>query len=469
VTVTANNAISSDQITYFQRVHDPLLSNRARSSMDMVYEQRPDGDRVFIVNPDNDTVTAINAVTGALIGEIPVGDEPRSIALGNGGQAYVVNKNSDSISIFDTTSLTISGTRSLPRASRPHGIVLDRSTQFAYVALETSGQILKIDTPSGQIQTSMDVGPTPRELALSADGSTLYAPRFITLPVAGESTRTPGQDGGDLLVIDTSTMTQTGNINIAVNTPPNNIDTEVNARGVPNYLRAPAISPDGLRAALPLKLDNIFRGSMRDGQARAHDMLVRGALAQIDLAAGSEVLNNRFQFDNNSQPTAVAYGPTGNYLFVVHEASRQFEVIDVHSNEIIFSDSLGFAPTGVIVSPDGERVFVHNWLDRSVSVIDSSALMAGTSSNADTIATTDLVGNEALAARVLIGKKLFHDSGDLRLSAQKYISCAGQCRLCSVFSTIGLEYTKSRQKHITGLTGGLCSNAVRYWQQPVSQ
>jgi len=151
VTVTASNAISSDQITFFQRVHDPLLSNQAQSSMDMVYQQRTDGDRVFIVNPDNDSVTAINAVTGALIGEIPVGDEPRSIALGNGGQAYVVNKNADSISIFNTTSLTISGTRSLPRASRPHGIVLDRSTQVAYVALEASGQILKIDTPSGQI------------------------------------------------------------------------------------------------------------------------------------------------------------------------------------------------------------------------------------------------------------------------------------------------------------------------------
>jgi len=425
VTVTASNAVTSDQITYFQRVHDPLLSNQALSSMDMIYQQRTDDDRVFIVNPDNDSVSAINAVTGVLIDEIPVGDEPRSIALGNGGQAYVVNKNSDTISILNTNSLTISGTRRLPKASRPHGIVLDRTTQLAYIALEASGQILKVETPTGVIEGSVNVGPTPRELALSADGSTLYAPRFITLPVAGENTRSPAQDGGDVMVIDTASMTQSNTINIAANTPPNSTDTEVNARGVPNYLRAPAISPDGMRAALPLKVDNIYRGSMRDGQARTHDTLVRGAMAQIDLVSGSEVLNNRFQFDNNSQPTALAYGPTGNYLFVVHEASRSFEVINAHSNEIIFSDTLGFAPTGVIVSPNGERVFVHNWLDRSVNVIDSSALMAGTSSNADTIITTDLVNTEALPARVLSGKKLFHDSADLRLSAQKYISCAG--------------------------------------------
>ncbi len=425
VTVTATNAISSDQVTFFQRVHEPLLSSKAQSSMDMAYEQRADGDRVYIVNPDNDSVSVVNASTGALIGVVSVGDEPRSIALGNGNQMYVVNKNSASITIFETSSLSITGTRELPRASRPHGIVIDRSTQTAYVALEATGRVLKLATPSGQIQGTANVGPTPRELALTADGATLYAPRFITLPVTGEHTRSPGQEGGEIMVIDTASMSQTGNISIPFNTPPNNIDTEVNARGVPNYLRSLAISPNGIRAALPMKLDNIYRGSMRDGQARTHDMLVRGAMAQIDLSSGNEQLNNRFQFDNNSQPTALAFGPTGNYLFVVHEASRSFEVIDAYSNEIIFSDTLGFAPTGVIVSPDGNRVYAHNWLDRSVSIIDSSTLMDGSSSNADTLTTTTLVNSEALPARVLAGKKLFHDSADLRLAAQKYISCAG--------------------------------------------
>jgi len=425
VTVTASNATSSDQITFFQRVHDPLLLNPSMSSMDMAYEQRAPNDRVFIVNPDNDTVSVINALSGDLINEINVDDEPRSIAIGNDNQVYVVNKAAATVSIIDSNSLSVTGTLSLPKASRPHGIVIDSATQTAYIALEAAGQILKIALPSGQTQGIANVGPTPRELALSADGTTLYAPRFITLPVDGENTRNPTQSGGDLLQIDTASMTQSSKINIVFNSPLNNIDTEVNARGVPNYLRAPAISPDGLRAALPMKLDNIYRGSMRDGQARTHDMLVRGALAQIDLTTGTESLNNRFQFDNNSQPTAIAYGPTGNYLFVAHEASRSFEVIDAHSNEIIFSDSLGFAPTGVISSPNGERIFVHNWLDRSVNVIDSTALMAGTSSNADTVVTTKLVGNEVLEPRVLAGKRLFHDSKDLRLAAQKYISCAG--------------------------------------------
>jgi len=425
VTVTASNATSSDQITFFHRVHAPLLSSSARSSMDMAYEQQNINDRVYVVNPDNDSVTVINTTDGSVVREVPVGDEPRSIAQGEPNRMYVVNKADASISVLDTNSLTVVKTISLPRASRPHGIVIDRATFTAFVALEAAGQILKMSLLPEQMQGTANVGPTPRELALSADGTTLYAPRFITLPVAGEHTTTPAQSGGEFMVIDTASMTQSSTINIPFNAPPSNIDTEVNARGIPNYLRSPAISPDGLRAALPMKLDNIFRGSMRDGQARTHDMLVRGALGQIDLIAGTETLNNRFQFDNNSQPTAVAFGPTGNYLFVVHEASRAFEVIDVYSNEIIFSDSLGFAPTGVIVSPDGERVFVHNWLDRTLSTIDSSALMAGTSSNADVITTTDLVSTDAVEARVLSGKILFHDSSDLRLAAQKYISCAG--------------------------------------------
>lgn len=425
VTVTASNSISSDQTTFFHRVHAPLLANSAMSSMDMTYEQRATGDHVYIVNPDNDTVSVIDTTTGALLSEVAVGDEPRAVALGDSSQIYIVNKADASISVMDTNALSVTATIDLPTASRPHGLVIDSSTQTAYVALEANGQILKLSLPSGQIQATANVGSTPRELALSADGSTLYAPRFITLPVTGENTRTPAQTGGDFMVVDTASMTLASTIDIVFNAPANNVDTEVNARGIPNYLRAPALSPDGLRAAVPMKLDNIFRGTMRDGQARTHDMLVRGALGQIDLISGTESLSNRFQFDNNSQPTAVAFGPTGNYLFVVHEASRSFEVINAHSNEIIFSDSLGFAPTGIILSPDGDRVFVHNWLDRTVSIIDSSALMAGTSSNADVITTTELVANDVLEERVLAGKKLFHDSSDLRLAAQKYISCAG--------------------------------------------
>ena len=425
ITVVASSPLGSDQITFRQRVHEPLSVTPPVSSMDTVYEVRDDNDRIYIVNPDQDTVTVVDAITASVLAEIPVGDEPRSLALDNPGILCVVNKGDATVTRVNTNTLQAVATfNGLPRGSRPHGLVFDADKQFAYIALEQTGQVVKVDFPSQTIVATADVGPTPREIGLSDDGAQLYVPRFITLPVAGESTRTPAEGGGEMLVLNTSDMTLSGTIDLPYNNPGQNVDTNVNARGIPNYLRSPALSPAGNAAVIPMKLDNIYRGSMRDGQAREHDMLVRGALARIDLASQSENLEARVQFDNNSQPTAAAFGPNGNYLYVVHEASRTYEVFDFYANEIIFSGTVGFAPTGVAVSADGTRVYIHNWLDRSLSIIDSSGLMDGTSDNADVIDTVALVSSEALNALALTGKRLFHDSGDLRLSAQKYISCA---------------------------------------------
>jgi len=421
VTVTADGR-TAQQIV-IQRVHEPLLPSRSISSMSIAYQARDDGARVYVVNPDNDSVTAMSAA-GDVLAEITVGRDPRSLGLDGDGSLFVVNKGDATLVRLDTNSLDVAETVSLPPGSRPHGIVIDKVNRLAYIALESSGRVIKVDLASSAIVDDIETGPNPRELALSADGTTLYAPRFITLPVGGESTRNPVKGGGEVLVINTATMRLTSSIGLPYHEPLDNLDTSVENRGIPNYLRAPALSPSGLDAVLPVKVDNIYRGSMRDGNAREHDMLVRGMLSRLDLGNLVEDIDARLHFDNNSQPTAVAFGPTGNYLFVVHEASRAFEVIDFYDNSIVFSSEVEFAPQGIVVSDDGGRVFVHNYLSRSVSIIDASGLINGTSGNADIVDTVSTVSDEALSELVLRGKRLFHDSSDLRLSAQKYISCA---------------------------------------------
>ncbi|MEM7258018.1 MAG: hypothetical protein AAF404_11585, partial [Pseudomonadota bacterium] len=189
-------------------------------------------------------------------------------------------------------------------------------------------------------------------------------------------------------------------------------------------LMAPVLAPSGNVMLVPAKQDNIFRGSMRDGNSREHNMLVRGILPVVDLNTGAEIIDQRHDFDNNSQPTAVAYGSTGNFLFVVHEASRLLEVIDVYTDDTVFSTEVGFAPRGVALSSDGNRLYVDNYLSRSVSVFDVSELMHGVSDNIELLFEATTVTTEVLPAQVLEGKRLFHDSGDAALSGQKYISCA---------------------------------------------
>lgn len=427
VTVTVTGAEGTDQANYRQTIYSSPTAQRPSSSSGMAYERvDSESDRIFVVNPDHDQVTVINVETNAVVDEIAVGEEPQAVALGASGLLYVVNKTGSSISVIDTDSFTMVREVDLPYASRPHGIVIDTSNEFAYVALEASGSVIKLELPALTIAGQLDTGPNPRELALSADGLTLYAPRFITPPLVGESTRDVSTDGNaEILVISTTSMTLSDQIDIAVNQiSVEEEDQDTSSRGIPNYLRAPVLSPDGMYALVPAKLDNIFRGSMRDGRAREHDKLVRGLLLKFDTQTNEEIVEDRFDFDNNSPPTAVAYGPTGSYIFVIHEGSRAFEVMDAYSNTVVFRTTAEFAPRSLAVSPDGGRVYIHNYLSRTISVFDTSQIIANISSSAIPLATIDIVSDENLSPVVLRGKQLFHDSEDNRLTTQGYISCA---------------------------------------------
>jgi len=423
VTATANNG-STTQTVMTARVHDPLEVGSPQVSMSITYQSRSDDDRVYVVNPDHDSITAINAITGEVLAEISVGDEPRSVSSDDFGRLYVVNRSDATLTRVDTETLSVFDTIELARGSRPSAIVTTSDGQFAYIALSASAKIIKLNLTSGQIEAELNSGPNPRELGLSADGLSLYAPRFISLPTPDESTRSPANGGGEVLIIETGSMTVSRSIEIPYNNPVDGVDTGIESRGIPNYLRAPAISPSGLQAFVPAKLDNIYRGSMRDGNAREHDMLVRGILSELSLDEFREVSESRIQFDNLSPPVAAAYGPTGNFVFTAHEGSRVVKVLDAFSGNIITSTDVGFAPLGIIASPDGAQVFVHNYLSRNVSFLNTSGLMDGSYNTADVTRTIGTVTNEKLSEQVLLGKRLFHDSKDTRMASQEYISCA---------------------------------------------
>jgi len=415
ISVTARSDSGSDQITMTHRVHEPLIDGEAMSSSSI----RVAGDRIWVVNPDHNSVSVQDVASGELIAEISVGTTPVNL-VPLAEEIWVTNKSSASVSVISTETLQVVDEIALARGSQPHGIV--NYNGLVYVALEGTGELIRLDGGNRTIETSLNIGSHPRHLAINADGSLLFAPRFITSPLAGESSRQVSTNGSAaVIVVRSGAMV----VDSVIDLPYNNVeDTDSSARGIPNYLMAPALSPDGLRAFVPAKLDNIYRGSMRDGNAREHNKLVRSMMATIDLNAGVELVSSRLDFDNNSPPTAAAVGPTGNYLFVIHEGSRFLEIVDTFSGEILFSTELGFAPQGVALSADFQRLVVDNMLSRSVSVYDISGLINGATDNAELERTISTVSREVLDSQVLLGKQLFHDAQDAALTGQKYISCA---------------------------------------------
>jgi hypothetical protein len=227
--------------------------------------------------------------------------------------------------------------------------------------------------------------------------------------------------GGQVLVIAGGTMTWMRTITLGHSDTP---DFEDQGRGIPNYLGAPVISPDGSQAWVPSKQDNIARGVRRDGLNLNFQNTVRAVSSRVDLTSGTEDLAARIDHDNSSLASAVAFDPRGNYLFVALETSREVAVVDAHGKWEMFRFDVGRAPQGLSVSPDGSRLYVSNFMDRTVGVFDLGPLLTRGSPEVPMVATLNAVATERLTAQVLNGKQLFYDARDTRLARDRYMSCA---------------------------------------------
>ena len=423
VTLTAQNGGSEESVQYVQAVYGSPTANRAVQSSPVIYQDIGNDGRIWNVNPDNDSVTAINATSGAKITEIPVGDQPSTLALGPDGDIWVVNARSATISIINSGNLAVDETLPLPRGSKPYGIIFEPNGSDGYVTLEQLGQVIRFNGNSRAQTGSLDVGQNARHLGLTGDGNRLYISRFISPPLPGEAGDSPSTNGGggEVVVINTGNFSVADTVVLQVDT---NIDFEAGARGVPNYLGAVAISPDGESGWVPSKEDNIYRGTLRDGEALTFDLTVRAIASYIDFGSNSENFAYRLDLDNASLSSAAAFGRYGSYLFVALETSNEVALVDSYNRSELLRVNTGLAPQGLVVSPDGLTLYVYNFMDRSVSMYDLDPLLNAGDISLPLLQTTDLVANEALSAQILLGKQLFYDGADDRLAMDNYMSCA---------------------------------------------
>ena len=421
VTVTATDDSGQRQSQQFlQLIHEPLTSTAPQHSSNIALDSQ---SRLWVVNPDNNSVSVLDATSHSRLREISVGKGPRALSFDGQGRVWVSNKLDATLSLIDPNSLSVSRTVQLPLGSQPYGLVRDPQGSAMYVVLEATGKLLKLDAASGAELASLNLGANPRHLSITADGSTIYVSRFISSPVPGEATATPdlSKAHGEVLVVATAGLQLS---NIITLQHSNNQDTSHSGRGIPNYLGPAVISPDGRSAWVPSKQDNIARGSLRDGRNLNHENTIRSISSYIDLVTGQETYGARIDHDDSGIANSASFDPLGIFLFVAMEGSREVAVIDTSTRQEITRLEVGRAPQGLVVSPDGTTLFTHNYMDRSVSVHDLRPLRSAFSPQISAVTTISTVSQEALSSEILLGKQLFYDSKDPRIARDAYISCA---------------------------------------------
>jgi len=409
--------------SFIQAVGPALVPGNAQSSSLFAASGGTQEERLWVVNPDNDSVTVLDVDALERVAEVPVGAAPRGIARAEDGRLWVTLRDEAAMVALDPESLSVEERVEFSAGARPYGIVFSPVDGTGYVSLDGSGSVVEFNPQTAKVTKSLEVGATPRGLALSADGERLLVSRFISPPASGESTLDVETDTalGELRVIDLPDFDSARIVSLAFS---DRVDGSVQGRGIVNYLGAPALSPDGRTAWIPSKQDNIARGTLRDGTALDFQNTVRAVASRVDLLTESERSDGRVDFDNSGLARAMLVHPTGAYAFVALETSREVAVLNALLGTELFRIDVGRAPQALALAVDGSQLYVENFMDRSVSVVDLTPLVKYGVFDADVVASLDSVTTDKLSPEVLLGKQLFYDASDPRLARDGYLSCA---------------------------------------------
>lgn len=373
-------------------------------------------NRVWCVNPDNDSVSALNSQGGRLVKvfERTVGDDPRTLAVAPDGSVWVAVPGEGVVRVLEPEKGEVVATVSFLRGSRPFGVAFSPDGSAAFVTLEASGEVVKVGSETRTVVATAPVCPTPRNIVVTADSKRVLVGRFIS-----------PQERGEIVEVSPDDLRVVGTIPLAVDPGP---DTPLTGRGVPNYLGAMAVSPDGARLWVPSKKDNTARGLARDGQPLTFENTVRTISSQIDLARSAEVLAARIDHNNADLAAAACYSPAGDRVFVAFQGSNRVDVLDAGTGRVVATiPNTGLAPQGLALSADGRRLYVHGFLSRSVLVYDVGGLSGRgreEGAGAELLAECRTIDQEQLAADVLRGKRIFFNAADPRMCRDGYISCA---------------------------------------------
>lgn len=389
-----------------QIIHRPLLETPpSRSSTIVVDDAR---GMAFVVNPDAGTLTAIDADSRTVAFEVAAGTNPHTVAQTSDGRLWVAAEDDDAIVVLDPDSGDELDRIALRYGAAPYGVAAAGDRVLA--TLQGTGEVIAIE--GGAITDRTELGPAgvvvPRGIAIQGD--TVLVTRFRSGPEVAEVFR-----------LDAA-LTLQGTTELVDDPGP---DTSSSGRGVPNYLSSITVSPDGTRAWIAGKKDNLGRGPVRDGEALDPDNTIRTTIAQIDLATGAEVLGERVDLDDHDMTVAVALSPAADLAFVVSQGTNRVDVLDAFTGRLVGGFATGLAPQGLTLDGSG-RLWVQSFLSRTVEIVDVSALLAGDDARPTTLASVSTVGTEPLDPTVLLGKQIFYDGH--AMSQDGYISCAS-CHL----------------------------------------
>ncbi len=351
----------------------------------------PDGTRLFATNTPDNRIEVFDITTAGITYRysVPVGMEPVAVAARTNTEVWVTNHLSDSVSIIDLTSAPPRVTRTLLVGDEPRDIVFGRSDRSrAFITTAHRGQHRthptiasvpgagdpQLTTPSvpradvwvfdalnlgdtvggTPLKIIKLFGDTPRALAVTPDGNTVYAAVF--------------HSGNQTATVTETAVCDTSDINIANDV----VEGPCLVAGVtmPGGMLLPHRNADGDRrpeAGLVVKFDQSTKAWV-DELDRNWNNAIRFTLPDLDV----------FAIDASTLEETTTFAHVGTILFnmVVNPVNQKVYVsMSDARNEIRFEGEGTFVrDTGA--KPAGEPASVQGHLhEMGIAVLDGTQVL----------------------------------------------------------------------------------------------
>ncbi len=384
----------------------------------------PSGSTLLAVNTADDRLETFDVSSGTPVwtGSISVGMDPVSVRARTDSEVWVVNRVSDSVSIVDLATRKV--TRTIGTGDEPLDVAFASGRAFVTVAALNQVRVWDLANLGNAPSVIAIQGEDPRALAVSPDGSTVYAGIFhsgnkttavpvnvvsqANSPYAGQNpppnlgntfspALTPGNPAPPRVAqivrqnaagqwLDDNNRNWTAFVNWGLNDQDVAIINAASlgvsyAKGMMTTVFALDVRPDGTVTAVGTESLNQVRF-----EPNVQSVFIRSQFASFSPSAPSTVssldLNPQINYavrtvpeaqrvDALGDPRAIAWLPSGAKGYVAGMGSNNIAVISASGGRLARID-VGQGPTGLAVSPTGARVFALNRFAGSVSTIDTA-------------------------------------------------------------------------------------------------
>jgi len=412
VSLTVSDGV--DAATDFIVVHVLAPATATQPSASSILALRPGGQELWVANPDVASVSVLSVTTNGLSkqAEISVGTLPRTFAFSpDGARVYVAVQGRNELWVLDANSRAV--LRRIAVGHQPYGVAVSPLDGTILVSNQ-GGDSVSVVRPDGIVARVIPVTSSPRAIAITADGNFAFVSHFITRGAEGKVSR-----------IDLRSNTAPVTVSLVEDAGPDNTSS---GRGVPNILSTLVVHPAGRSVWYSGLKANTGRGLFVNGEEPTPENMLRGFFGKVDVANGTEEVARRIDANDTDSVSAIAFSPNGRFAYVAHQGAGTLSTYDLSvasliqpgdGNTVTFSSRIdvGHAPQGIVVSADGTRAYVANFLSRNVHVLSL------TNPSAPTIISTVSVTAETLPPRIANGKRLFYRSKEPVHSRANYIAC----------------------------------------------